>query len=257
MKTLKVFGIFACALAFVLMSCAKNSATNPSQQSGAVFDYSDTLALRAMLDSNGISTISAGSASIVTLALDSVTNFHRIVELKLSNKGLRVIPAQIKALTALEILRMDTNSIAVLPGEIGKCTSLVYIQMSYNQLASLPSEIGSLHSLRTLLLSHNALSSLPQSLWTITALQQLDLDYNQLDSLSPLASNLVNLSRLTLNNNKLTTLPASLRLDTLLGYIQIDSNSICPAAINALDPTFVGWLTNRAELNWDSTQTCP
>jgi leucine-rich repeat protein SHOC2 len=256
MKTLTVVGLSACFLALVLVLCAKNSGTNPNQQSGAVFDWSDTLALRAILDSNGLNSVPAGGPPIATITLEN-GNIHRITELTLVNKNIKVIPARIEDLTALQILRLDSNTISALPPEIGKCVALNRIQLSNNDLTTLPMQIGSLDSLKALVLSHNAISFLPQSLWSITALSsELDLDHNQLDSLSSQVSGLVNLSKLTLNNNKLTTLPVSLRLDTLLEYIQIDSNYICSAALAAMGSTFVGWLSNRAEQNWDSTQTC-
>jgi Leucine-rich repeat (LRR) protein len=254
MKMRTLLSISLTVMMLALVMCSKNAGTNPTQKQNAVFDYSDTLALRVILDANGLATTSAGSPSILVMMLDENNN-HRIKELNLGSKNLTVIPAQIKALTAMDILRLDTNSITALPPEIGKCTSLVRIQMSNNQLTTLPTEIGSLHSLTNLVLSHNAISSLPQGLWTRTSLQQLDLDYNQLDSLSAQVSNLVNLSRLSLNNNQLAALPSSLQSVSSLQFMQIDNNRICPATLGT---SFAGWLDLRAESDWRTTQgTCP
>jgi Leucine-rich repeat (LRR) protein len=253
MKMMKLFGLCACVFSLALF-CGKDKGTNTNGiQPGAVSDYSDTLALRAILDANGLTTIKAGDHSIATMMMVN-GNIHRIKELTLQNKGITIIPARIKELTAMQILRLDTNSIAALPAEIGSCTSLVRIQMSNNQLATIPAELSSLHSLTTLILSHNAISSLPPSLWTITSLTQLDLDYNQLDSLSAQVSNLVNLYRLSLNNNALTTLPQSLNTITGLEWLDISYNAIC---VGTLLSTFVGWLDIR-DPGWETTQgTCP
>lgn len=254
MKSRALTYLCLCVLALSPVMCGKNKSTNPTQSQYAVYDYSDTVALRAILDANSLTNISAGSPSILVMMLDPNNN-HRIEELNLVNKGISVIPAQIGALTAMDILRLDSNAISVLPAEIARCTSLVLLRLSNNQLSTLPSGISSLHNLKTLVLSHNAIVGLPQTLWTITSLTELDLDYNQLDSLSSQVSNLVKLGSLLLNNNSLTTLPPSLEQIDSLGYMQIDNNHICPST---LDAAFTVWLDQRAEQHWDTTQgTCP
>lgn len=262
MKMMKLSGLCACVLLLALFFCGKDKGTNPGgNQPGTVFDYSDTLALRAILDANGLTAIKAGDPTILVMTLVG-GNVHRIKELTLINKGITVIPARIRELTALQTLRLDTNNITLLPPEIGACTSLVRLQISNNQLTTLPAQISGLHSLQTLILSHNAITSLPSTLWTMTSLEQLRLDYNQLASLPAEVSNLIHLSYLSLNNNLLTTLPVSIRqsaaLDTVLQLLEINNNQICPSTLNALDPTFVPWLDKRAEVGWETTQgTCP
>jgi leucine-rich repeat protein SHOC2 len=253
MKMMKLFGLCACVFSLALF-CGKDKGTNPVvNQPGTVFDMSDTLALRAILDANGLTTISAGSPSILVMTLVG-GNVHRIKELTLQNKGITIIPARIKDLTAMQILRLDTNNITALPPEIGSCTSLVRIQLSNNQLSTVPTEISSLHHLSGLVLSHNSITALPQSLWNITSLEQLYFDYNQLTAIPAEVSNLTLLAMLALNNNALTTLPSSLTSLTNLA-ITINNNNICA---NTLPSTFVGWLDNRAEPGWETTQgTCP
>jgi Leucine-rich repeat (LRR) protein len=253
MKMMKLFVLCACVISLALF-CGKNKGTNPVvNQPGTVFDWSDTLALRAILDANGRTDIAAGSSPIVVMTMVN-GNIHRIKELTLQNKGITIIPARIKELTAMQILRLDTNGITTLPPEIGSCSSLVRIQLSYNQLATVPAEISSLHHLSGLVLSHNSITALPQSLWTITSLEQLYLDYNQLTAIPTDVSNLTLLAMLALNNNVLTTLPSSLTNLTNLA-ISIDNNNICP---NTLPTTFAGWIDNRAETDWRTTQgTCP
>ncbi len=257
MKSRALTYLCLCVLALSPVMCGKNKSTNPTQSQYAVYDYSDTVALRAILDANSLTAISAGNPGnppLFWIMLDPNNN-HRIQELDLGDKGISVIPAQIGALSAMTILRLDSNAISVLPAEIARCTSLVLLRLSNNQLSTLPSGISSLHNLKTLVLSHNAIVGLPQTLWTITSLTELDLDYNQLDSLSSQVSNLVNLGSILLNNNSLTTLPPSLQQIGALEYMQIDNNHICPST---LDAAFTIWLDQRAEQHWDTTQgTCP
>jgi Leucine-rich repeat (LRR) protein len=254
MKMMKLFGLCACFFLLVLSFCGKDKGTNPGGNlPGPVSDMSDTLALRAILDANNLTSISAGSPSIVTLTLIN-GNIRRIKELTLTNKGITTIPARIKDLTAMQILRLDSNSITALPPEIGRCTTLVRIQLSNNQLSTVPAEISSLHHLSALVLSHNSITSLPPSLWNTTSLEQLYLDYNQLTAIPAEVSNLTLLVMLALNNNALTALPSSLTDLTNLAIL-INNNLICAST---LPSTFVGWLDNRAELGWQTTQgTCP
>lgn len=257
MKMRVLASLLLCVLPLSVVMCSKKAAVTQVQQV-TVSDYSDTLAVRAILDANGQSTISAGSPTITVIRIDQ-NNDHRVIELNLQNRGITTIPSQIKSLTAMTVLRLDTNSITALPPEIGKCKSLGRIQLDSNRLTTLPADIDSLHSLSVLVLSHNLISSLPQSLWTCTALSELDLDYNQLDSLSPQVSNLVDLGKLSLNNNNLTTLPVSMQQNAAfaasLQYIQVDNNHICA---NTLGASFAAWVDNRSPDNWESTQgTCP
>ncbi len=252
MKKVSLVSLCLYAAALCLVVCSKNSATNPSSQN-TVYDYSDTVAVRAILDANGLSSTSAGSPTITVIMLDQ-NNHHRVKELNLINKGISVLSSRIEALTAMDIMRLDTNSISALPAEIGKCTSLVLIQLPNNKLTTLPSEISSLHNLSTLILSHNSISSLPQGLWSLSKLSQLDLDFNQLTSIPATVSTLTSLQRLTLNNNQLSALPVSL-MQSSVQYMLLDNNHICKST---LDPAFVAWLDNRAEQDWESTQgTCP
>jgi len=228
--------------------CSKNG-TGPDANSNPIFDYSDTLALREILDANGLTNISAASPSIVTMTLVG-GNVHRIKELSLVNKGLSVIPARIKDLTAMQVLRLDSNSISSLPEEIGRCTSLVRLQVSNNNLSALPTGIGNLKSLTILVLSNNQIATLPSSLWNLTSLSVLLLDKNNLTEISSQISSLVNLTRLALNNNSLSTLPESL-MSINLQMLEINNNRICPSSLN---PTFAGWIDNRAEQDWRTTQ---
>ena len=73
--------------------------SNLYSQSDTIYNYkTDSLAVRAILDSNGLDSI----------AVDSVTNVYdnRIVGLYLNNRGLIVIPNDIKKLNMLYSLSM-------------------------------------------------------------------------------------------------------------------------------------------------------
>jgi Leucine-rich repeat (LRR) protein len=119
-------------------------------------DPGDSLAVRAILDANGLDTVKVGSVCSNTLG--------RITGLGLTNKGLTLLPSQISLLTKLTFLWLDANRLSTLPKEIGNCTNLEFLLVSRNNLAELPKEIGRLARLRGLDIGSNLLTSLPDSI---------------------------------------------------------------------------------------------
>lgn len=102
----------------------------------SALDYqTDTLAVRTILDSNGLTSISVDSVS------DSAQG--RIVKLRLNGKSLHVIPAAIGNLTALDSINFSNNELTDLPLSI---TSLnwgpgYFIDVSYNHLCNISDTI--------------------------------------------------------------------------------------------------------------------
>jgi len=143
----------------------------------------DSLAIRAILDSNGLSNKSVEDVS--------QSSNGRIESLTLSNSvfsptfinPLTSLPAEIGKLTALTDLRLGNNKLTSLPPEIGNLTKLKGLSLGGNQLTSLPTEVGKLTTLTSLNLNSNQLTSLPTEIGNITALITLSLSNNQLTSL--------------------------------------------------------------------------
>jgi hypothetical protein len=102
----------------------------------SALDYrTDTLAVRAILDSNGLASISVDSVS------DSAQG--RIVKLRLNGKSLHGVPAVIGNLTALDSIDFSHNELTDLPLSI---TSLnwgpgYFIDVSYNHLCNISDTI--------------------------------------------------------------------------------------------------------------------
>jgi Leucine-rich repeat (LRR) protein len=120
------------------------------------FDPGDSLAVRAILDANGLDTVKVGSVCSNTLG--------RITSLGLDKKGITLLPPQIGLLTKLTGLSLNGNHLTTLPKEISNCTDLQFLLVSRNNLAELPNEIGRLTRLRGLDISSNRLTSLPDSI---------------------------------------------------------------------------------------------
>ena len=253
----------------------------------------DSLAVMAILDSNGLDTITVSSL------IGTDTN-GRIDTLYIGAKGLTVIPPDIGKLANLRILHAGGNFISSLPKEIGLLTNLTHLNLNeniltslppeigqlinlkgisieYNQITSLPEEIGQLSNLLVITLHDNLIESLPAGFGNLTLLTDLVLTNNQLTTLPPEIGGLTNLTLLGIPNNKLTSLPAEIgnltgltllalsggnQLSTLpieitnltnLQELFIDGNALC-----SLSVPIQTWIdSNSNNANWRSTQNCP
>ena len=130
--------------------------------------------------------------------------------LGLGNNQLTTVPAEIGQLASLEELRLYNNQLTTVPAEIGQLTALKRLWLSANRLTSLPAEIGQLTSLEMLNLSYNKLTSVPAEIGQLTSLEQLFLGKNQLMSVPPEIGQLTSLIELTLDGNRLTSVPAEI-----------------------------------------------
>jgi hypothetical protein len=125
-------------------------------------DYTcDSLAVRAILDSNGLYNTSVHSLSM------PVTN-GRIVQLALDELGLQQLPPEIGKLNALTWLYLAHNQLTSLPAEIGQLTAMTHLSFFDNQLISIPPEIGNLTALIWLELDMNQLTTLPPTILNIS-----------------------------------------------------------------------------------------
>lgn len=215
-------------------------------------DYiSDTLAVRAILDSNGLDTIPVHSVT------DSSNG--RISSLYLRFRNLTFLPLEIGNLTALEILYIPENKLTSLPPEISNLNNLLAIWLDNNNLSYIPIEIFNIISLKLLYIPNNNLTSLPSEIEKLTNLILLDVKENDLSNLPPELGNMANLQDLYLQHNNLTTLPDSIvkltptGIDSLeygldLGYNKLDTNN--------LSDIIKAW-ADRWDHDWRNTQNTP
>ncbi len=253
MKTVKLLGLFACAITVFLSSCGKSSdASNPAATNTTVNYDSDVAAIQAILTANGITTVSA--SDLTYFVKTNVNGTYRVTEIRFKNKGLTTLPSQIGQLTALEYLFLDSNAITSVPAQIGSCTKLQNLSLSNNKIATVPSEIGNCVALASCDLSHNSLTALPEGLYNCVNLQSLFLNSNSLDSLSSGVSKLTKLNRLTLADNQLTKLPASITGLVLSNGITVENNKLCPATLPQAVSDWISTLYDN--IPWKTTQTC-
>lgn len=241
---------FAC----FYIGCGKDKVANPSLTVAVLEPYGkDSLALRKILDTNGLTHIPIGEPYVRnSVVINSVKKdtVKRIGEIRLIGKGITMLPKDIGQLSELTLLQLDSNAISSLPAELGNCKALTNLTLTYNKLTGLPPELGNLDSLHTLFLSHNTLTSLPDNIGNLKSLNNAEFDFNELSGLPASIGSLVNLIKLSLNNNKLTDLPATMTQLPRM-YLIIGNNKLC-----TMSDDLKKWL-DLADGGWDATQTCP
>ena len=229
-------------------------------------DYTrDSLAVRAILDSNGLDSITVASvtdssegriwrlklrAKNLTTIPPAIGNLTGLKELELRNNTITTIPPETGNLTELTRLYLSFNNLTSLPPDIGNLTKLTILYIFFNELTTLPSEIGSLTHLTMLCIEGNHLTSLPDEIGNLLTLGCLTADENDLTSIPPEIGNLANLAELNLARNDLTTLPDSIvkltpsvKLD--LGYNRLDNMN--------LSDTVIAW-ADIYDPDWRDTQ---
>uniref|UniRef100_H9H6Q8 Uncharacterized protein n=1 Tax=Monodelphis domestica TaxID=13616 RepID=H9H6Q8_MONDO len=124
--------------------------------------------------------------------------------------ALTTLPPSLSALAHLVHLDLSFNSLRVLPACIPEMRALQALLLSHNLLEGLPEALGALQGLTFLSVSSNCLRALPTGVARLSALQRLDLSENLLESVPEEIGALSGLTELSLASNLLQSLPDSL-----------------------------------------------
>lgn len=122
-------------------------------------NHPDALAVRALLDANGLEKKTIEGVSVI--------EGGRIVGLYLQECGITTLPAEIGKLDALRMLwlygdrKQSYPLLRKIAPEIGRCTNLEEIQLAQNDLENLPVEITQLPKVKLLTIGDNRLKNLP------------------------------------------------------------------------------------------------
>ncbi|SFU01941.1 Leucine rich repeat-containing protein [Algoriphagus locisalis] len=153
----------------------------------------------------------------------------RVVDVLLSNKNIKNIPASFGDLSELRSLSVAFNQIESIPSEFGRLSKLEVILLDGNHLKSLPSELGDLESLVVLNLFGNQITEIPVGLNNLQNLSSLDLSDNKLTELPEelFAENkFKQLKYLRLHYNELKELPAGISNLTQLTELNVAYNQL-------------------------------
>ena len=118
---------------------------------------SDPIAVRAILDSNGLYDISVETAT-------QTNSEGRINQLYIRDTNFKHIPSEITALTELQAFDISSAKISELPEAVCNLSKLIVLYLDFNKLTVLPDSIGKLGNLEYLSIYYNEVDTLPESL---------------------------------------------------------------------------------------------
>ncbi len=137
------------------------------------------------LDSNNNTSWTIEEPSSQTNNIEPIASDSNRKILDLSGKGLLKVPSEVFSMESLEELNLSNNKLSgALPAEIRKLKSLRILRAENNQMTGLPAEIGQLTKLEVIDVSGNQLIGLPYELANLKNLKSFDLagnNYSKLD----------------------------------------------------------------------------
>lgn len=138
------------------------------------------------INTNNIKQAADDATSVVTDKVESVSEeVSPKTKLNLSGQGLSKLPSYVLSVTFLEELDISNNNLAgALPAEIRFLKKLRILKADNNLMTGVPAEIGQLENLQVLDLSNNRLTGLPNELGNLKKLKVLNLsgnDYSEQD----------------------------------------------------------------------------
>lgn len=145
---------------------------------------------------------------------------------KLSQNRLKYIPDELKLVTQLECLEMDSNFILSLPTDFGNLTCLRRLDISNNKLTTLPDSFGFCNALEYISAHSNNIDFLPSSIGALFKLEYLDLSGNRLVELPEDFRYLASLIYFNIQNNRIGHLPYYLGECSKLVFFDISNNNL-------------------------------
>mmetsp|Transcript_19219 Transcript_19219/g.47141 ORF Transcript_19219/g.47141 Transcript_19219/m.47141 type:complete len:382 (+) Transcript_19219:141-1286(+) len=177
---------------------------------------------------------------------------EKMLHFKLSNRGLRSVPAVVMATPGLKSIDLGFNKLTVLPGdliikfaptlrsltlwnnllvalppEIVLCTNLTELKVGNNHIPILPEKLGSMQSLLKFDASGNRITELPRTLSHLQELTLLDLSRNKLPACEDdNLWTLTNVTKLSIAGNLLSKIPLAVACLTDLRILNAGANQI-------------------------------
>ena len=169
----------------------------------------------------------------------------RVMELLLTDNGLRGTIPNLSALTELENLYLDRNDLSGTIPDLSTFTNLTHLYLNFNQLSGTIPSLSALTKLKYLYLSFNDLSGQIPSLSALTDLRFLHMDHNDLSGTIPSLSALTRLRELKISFNDLTGTIPSLSALANLWVLELHRNDLTGtipslSALTELDSLYLG-----------------
>lgn len=150
-----ITGVFVISL---LSACTIAKTTNPSTNNNVALNNNELVGNTN--DSQPVAVNSAKTLDLSNKNLDALPKYvldkNDLESLDISgNKLTGALPAEIRQLKNLKVLKASNNQMTGVPAEIGQLSKLELLDLSNNQLTGLPYELGNLKNLKTLILTGN------------------------------------------------------------------------------------------------------
>lgn len=161
----------------------------------------DTLAVRAILDSNDINAPVANVTGVLN---------NRIVHLAFMFLDIKTLTSEITELDQLQWLYLQGHQMKKIPSYIGELENLIRIKVSTGPLELLPEELVNLTKLRFAEFESCELQEIPEVLTEILSLHRIYLQGNKISSLNNIRKfKNIGSKLLDLNNNKIINISDS------------------------------------------------
>ncbi|MFH0921079.1 MAG: carboxypeptidase regulatory-like domain-containing protein [Fibrobacterota bacterium] len=222
----------------------------------------DTVAVRAILDSNGLTDLVSDVIWVIngrvaylkcqrdfSVIPDDIAKLDRLEYLGLLGTGNTSAPLRVSArlseLDSLKVLELIGQRLADVPTAVGGLACLEELDLSFNNIDGLPAFLFTLPRLTSLRAEINRLTALPPAIDNLSGLRSLVLSGNSLSTLPPEIGRLTSLSILWVNNNRLDSLPGTLGRLRMLKELSLRENNL--AAL----PDSVVRLNCQVDVTWN------
>lgn len=162
-------------------------------------------------------------------ALKSNSNINDLVNLNILTRykwhEKITLVKEIKYLTNLQQLTLESQKIKYIPKEICDLINLQDINLIDNEIQLIPKEISKLTNLKYLSLSDNLIEDISQ-ICDISSLEKLHISNNLIKIIPKNISNLVNLKKLHLCDNLITKIPRNINYLINLETLNLNNNDI-------------------------------
>ncbi|XP_056174254.1 disease resistance protein RPV1-like [Syzygium oleosum] len=110
---------------------------------------------------------------------DTIGNLESLIELDISQTGIKELPNSIGNLESLIELDISETGIKELPDSIGNLESLIELDITQTEIKELPDSIGKLKNLKVAKMDLNDISKIPDAFWTIEKLEEIDVRFTE------------------------------------------------------------------------------